>query len=146
MGRIRRLCTSSLFVVVVFLAAPAAAEELAGGGEPLHILEISPEVCARLAPYISTGDAAFKPGVAADGSAVAPADLDGGSGYQLPATYRFPLKIKPIAGTGEPYDYADLFIADVTFDLQTGRVSIDGRDVSDGDKALAEACAQRAGH
>ncbi|MDO8423770.1 MAG: hypothetical protein Q7S99_16570 [Parvibaculum sp.] len=145
MTRIRRLCTNSVFALV-FLAAPGAAEELAGGGEPLRILEISPEVCARLAPYVSTDEATFKPGVAADGSAVAPADLDDGYGYKPPTTYRFPLKIKPIAGTGTPYDYSDLYIADVLFDLQTGRVSIDGQDVSGGNRALAEACAHRRGH
>tara|TARA_R110000868_G_scaffold166847_1_gene401043 strand:- start:1847 stop:2281 length:435 start_codon:yes stop_codon:yes gene_type:complete len=142
MGRIARFCMISLAGLT--FAIPAQAEELAGGGEALNIVEISPEVCSRLAPYVSTGEADFKPGVAADGSAVAPADLDGGYDYKSSQIYSFPLKIKPIAGTGKPYDYADLYIADVTFDLQTGRVSIDGQDVSGGDRALAAACAHQA--
>lgn len=142
MSATSRFCAGLFFALSL---SSAQAEELAGGGEPLRILDISPEVCTRLAPYISTGDADFKPGVAADGSAVAPADLDDGYTYKPPMTYRFPLKVKPLAGTGAPYDSSDLYVADVLFDLQTGRVSVDGQDVSGGDRALAEACAHRGG-
>lgn len=131
---------------LVLLAAPASADELAGGGEPLKIIKIDPETCAQLAPYLSSDEAAYKPGVAADGSAVAPADLDGGTGFEPRTIYTFPVQILPFAGGPlTPYrDGTKMTVADATLDTKTGRITIDGQDVSGGNRALIEACAHQA--
>ena len=134
-----RFCTGLLLALSL---STAQAEELAGSGEPLRILDISPESCARLAPYISNGDADFKPGVAADGSAVAPADLDGGYGLEARDTYHFPVKIYPLETPATEFSRGTtLEVADVAIDTKTGRITFDGKDVSGGNRALSEACA-----
>ncbi|MDO8289318.1 MAG: hypothetical protein Q7T44_08885 [Parvibaculum sp.] len=133
-------------VCLAFLASPALADELAGGGEPLKIVKIAPETCAQIAPYLSSDEAAYKPGIAADGSAVAPADIDGGTGFEPRSLYTFPVQIYPLAGgPASPYrDATKMTIADVTLDTKTGRVTIDGQDVSGGNRALIEACSHQA--
>jgi hypothetical protein len=122
-------------------AWPLHAEELAGRGEHFRVLDISPEACARLAPYVSSGEADYQPGVAVDGSAVAPADLDGGYGLEPRSIYRFQVQIEPFNGAAAPYsNQTTLDVADVIIDSKTGRVTIDGHDMASGNRALAEAC------
>ena len=130
---------------LMLLPLSASAEELAGEGAPFKVLDISPEACAQLAPYISNGEADYKPGVAADGSAVAPADLDAENQLQPRSLYNFQVKIDPL-GSSSPYsNLTTLDVADVTIDSQTGRITIDGHDIGmGGNRALAEACALRA--
>lgn len=130
---------------LMLLPSSASAEELAGKGEPFKVLDISPEACAQLAPYVSNGDADYKPGVAADGSAVPPADLDAEDQLQPRSLYNFQIKIDPL-GSSSPYsNLTTLDVADVTIDSQTGRITIDGHDIGmGGNRALAEACALRA--
>lgn len=138
----RAMCFASVCIVVAFAAWPLHAEELAGKGEPFRVLDISPEACARLAPYVSSGEADYQPGVAVDGSAVAPADLDGGYGLEPRSIYRFQVQIEPFNGAAAPYsNQTTLDVADVMIDSKTGRVTIDGHDMASGNRALAEACA-----
>lgn len=137
------------FLAVLCLLALSfnvSADDLAGQGEPFRVIDISPEACAQLAPYISNGDADYKPGVAVDGSVVAPADLDADNQLQPRSFYNFQIKIDPLVGHPGPYsNLTTLDVADVTIDSQTGRVTIDGRDIgTGGNRALAEACALRA--
>lgn len=116
-----------------------AAEELAGG--PPHILAVSPEVCARLSTYMSN-EADYKPGVAADGSAVAPADID--PVYEPRSTFSFPIEIAPFGSANSRYSSeTTAVVADVTIDAKTGRTTIDGQEVTGADRALAEACAHQ---
>lgn len=130
-------------VISLCLASSLAqAEELAGRGEPLRIVKIDAETCRTLAPYVSD-EADYKPGIAADGSAVAPADLDGGYVYEPRRIYQFPVEIEPLAGSGTPFEGSALEVASVTFDAKTGRITIDGQDVSGGNRALSEACAHQ---
>lgn len=143
---IRGTCLCWAVVFSLLLPLAAQADELAGEGEPFRVIDISPEACAQLAPYISNGEADYKPGVAPDGSAVAPADLDPDNQPQPRSFYNFQIRIDPLAGHPGPYsDLTTLDVADVTIDSQTGRVTIDGRDIgTGGNRALAEACALRA--
>ena len=136
---------SAVIFSLMQLPLSASAEELAGKGAPFKVLDISPEACAQLAPYVSNGDADYKPGVAADGSAVAPADLDAEDQLQPRSLYNFQIKIDPL-GSSSPYsNLTALDVADVTIDSKTGRVMIDGHDIGmGGNRALAEACALRA--
>ncbi len=138
----RVLCFASICVAITLATGPLHADELVGKGEPFRVLNISPEACARLTPYVSSGEADYQPGVAADGSAVAPADLDGGYGLEPRSLYRFQVQIEPFNGAAAPYsNQTTLNVADVVIDSKTGRVTIDGQDMASGNRALAEACA-----
>lgn len=138
----------SAMAAAAILAAlsPAMAEELAGGEVPFEVVEIDPEACTALATYISTGEADYKPGIAADGGSVAPADVDGGYAIEPREIYSFPVKIEPL-GHGNPRYSSDssLEVATVTIDTATGRVMVNGVDVSGADRALAEACRHHIG-
>jgi hypothetical protein len=133
-----------LVVVAAMLAvaSPAFAEDLAGG-PPLHVTGISREACDHIATYIPNGEADYKPGLAADGSTVAPADLDGGYGIAPRESYSFPVTIDPFRGNSPQFSaHTDMEVAQVTLDPATGRVTVDGKDVTGADHALAEACAR----
>lgn len=123
-------------------AQTLVAEELAGGGDtPFHVVSISPEACSQIAAYVSNGEADYQPGVAADGSAVAPADLDGGYGLAPRTLYSFPIEIEPVGANPQFSPNTSLTVADVAIDPRTGRMTIDGQDVTGADRALADACA-----
>ena len=145
-----------LACLLALLAGPAGATsalaqdpsaELAGG-EDGRIVHISPEACDRLdlytPPDAENGAADYVPGVAADGSPVASADLDGGSGYEPRRFYEFDVVVRPL-GVGSTPDISrsDMSVAHLRIDSRTGAVDIDGVPVSDGSRhALAEACAE----
>lgn len=116
-----------------------AADELAGG--PPRILAVSPEVCAQRSTYMSN-EANYKSGVAADGSTVAPADID--PVYEPRTTFSFPIEIEPFGSANSRYSpNTAAVVADVTIDAITGRTTIDGQEVTGADRALAEACAHQ---
>lgn len=121
-----------------------AAAELAGGeDEPFRVVKISPEACAQIATYASNGEADYQPGIAADGSQVAPADLDGGYGLAPRTLYSFPVEIEPFGANPQFSPNTSLVVADVTIDPRTGRMTVDGQDVTGADRALADACARQ---
>ncbi|MEQ8266714.1 MAG: hypothetical protein RH982_05920 [Parvibaculum sp.] len=121
--------------------SPLAAEERLAGADDLRHAQISEADCARLAPYLP-GGADYVPGVAADGSAVAPADLDGGYGYGHRPVYEFDATLDPLIGRNPAFNSATkLTVARIAIDMKTGRTTIDGHDVAGGNHALAEACA-----
>lgn len=121
----------------------ARAEELAGGEAPFDVVEIDDALCNQMALYVPNGEADYKPGIAADGSAVAPADVDGSANIEPRGFYSFPVKIAPF-GNGTKYGSdSTVEVATVTFDPKTGLVMIDGQQVSGADRALADACAHR---
>ena len=129
--------------ILLVLAAPLAAhaEELAGGGPP-RIVEISQEDCRHIAPYIP-GGADYVPGVAADGSAVEPADIGGGYGYGHRPVYEFYVTVLPLGAASPAFAAStEIPVALVRVDTKTGRTTIDGQDVSGVDHSLAEACAR----
>lgn len=119
----------------------AHAEELAGSAAP-RIVEISEDDCRRIAPYLP-GGADYVPGVAADGSAVAPADIDGGYRYGLRPLYEFDVTLDPLVGRNPAFNSAtEMTVARIAIDTRTGYATIDGEDISGVDHALAEACAR----
>lgn len=126
------------------LPGVGAAAELAGG--PFRVGEISDDACAALAAAAPSGEADYKPGVAADGTPVAPADIDGGYRYELRPNYSFPVKIAPLANrNGKFSPDSSMEVATVTIDPKTGHVTIDGVEVAGADEALADACAHHSG-
>jgi hypothetical protein len=138
----------SALLAMAFLAvfSPALAGELVGGGAPFEVVEIGADACAALATYVPNGEADYQPGVAADGAAVAPADVDGGYRFEPRAIYSFPVKIAPLANQNPKFSPdTSLEVATVTVDPNTGRVTVDGVDVTGADRALAEACAHHLG-
>lgn len=129
----------ALFPVLGGSAAHAA--ELAGSAAP-RIVEISEDDCRRIAPYLP-GGADYVPGVAADGSAVAPADIDGGYRYGLRPLYEFDVTLDPLVGRNPAFNSATkMTVARIVIDTRTGYATIDGEDISGVDHALAEACAR----
>ncbi|MDZ4382902.1 MAG: hypothetical protein U0942_16340 [Parvibaculum sp.] len=129
--------------LLLALAIPAAAPAetwLAGSAAP-RIVEISEDDCRRIAPYLP-GGADYVPGVAADGSAVAPAGIDGGYRYGLRPFYEFDVTLDPLAGLNPAFgSTTEMSVARIVIDTGTGHATIDGEDVSGVDRALAEACA-----
>lgn len=51
------------------------------------------ELCHVLDKHVPDDDVTYKPGVDVKGNAVAPADLNGGSDFELPETIKIPLTI-----------------------------------------------------
>jgi hypothetical protein len=133
----------ALLAGTVFLAAAShgRAEELAGGGIPFRVVGISPEACAQVSTYLPGADVEYQPGVAADGTSVAPADVD--PPFVPRTVFSFPIEIEPFPGNPQFSPATGLVVADVTIDARTGRMTIDGQDVTGADRALAEACASR---
>ena len=124
--------------VLLLVAAPATAEDLAGA-DVEYVLAAD---CAAIAAYLP-GGADYVPGVAADGSRVAPADLGGGYAYGLRPVYEFDMTLDPLIGRNPAFNSATkMTVARVSIDMTTGRTTIDGHDVSGANHALAEACAR----
>lgn len=143
MKRTRIIATASLAALIGAPVVVTHAEELAGGVAPFEVVEVDDALCSRLALYVPNGEADYKPGVAADGSAVAPADIDGGANIEPRGFYSFPVKIAPF-GNGTKYSSdSTVEVATVTFDPKTGLVMVDGQQVGGADRALADACAHR---
>ncbi|MBX3447030.1 MAG: hypothetical protein KF765_09760 [Parvibaculaceae bacterium] len=130
--------------VLLILALPATAlaqAELAGSDAP-RIAGISEKDCRHIAPYIS-GGADYVPGVAADGRAVAPADVGGGFEYRTRDVYEFDAIMDPLVRRNPAFSSATrLNLARIAIDMKTGRVTMDGQNVNGLDHALAEACAR----
>jgi len=138
MKRLRIL--PGLLLVMAISAAARAETGLAGSDAP-RIAEISEDDCRRIAPYLP-GGADYVPGVAADGSAVAPADVNGGYGYGLRPLYEFDVTLDPLIGRNPALNSTtDMPVAHVVIDTRSGHATIDGEDVSGIGHALAEACA-----
>jgi hypothetical protein len=125
--------------LVLLLALPATAEEELAG---LDIAYIEQSDCDAIAIHFP-GGADYVPGVATDGSAVAPADIGGGYRYGARPFYEFDVTLDPLEGRNPAFDSATkLTVARMKIDMTTGRTTIDGHDVSGANHALAEACAR----
>lgn len=129
-------------LVVLLAVSQASAEALAGQDGAPHIAHISKSDCAAIAPYIP-GGADYVPGVAVDGGAVAPADVDGSFTAKPPALYQFDVTIDPVGPyAGSLGSESRLSVAHVTLDSRTGAIAIDGQKIGGVNHALAEACAR----
>lgn len=125
----------------LLIVSPLAAEEMLAGADELRHAQISEADCRRIALY-QPGGADYVPGVAADGSAVAPADLDGYR-YGNRPVYEFDVTLDPLIGRNPAFNSATkMSVARVVIDMDTGHTTMDGQDVSGGNHAIAEACAR----
>lgn len=136
------LTACALLFGLLIVSSLRAEERGLAGVEDLRHAQISETDCRNLAPYLP-GGAEYVPGIAADGSAVAPADLDGGYSYGNRAIYEFDATLDPLIGRNPAFNSATkMAVARIAIDMETGRTTIDGHDVAGGNHALAEACAR----
>ena len=101
---------------------------------PAFAIEVtySHQMCRLLAEHTPRDDVAYQPGIDVNGKAVVPADLNGGSAFQLPETIKIPLSVDLAQEFGlteftNDELVAPLGILEVTKD---GRVLQDGRDLT----------------
>ncbi len=129
-------------LTLLLAVSQASSQTLAGQDGAPRIAQISKSDCAAIAPYIP-GGADYVPGVAVDGSAVAPADVDGSFTATPPALYQFDVIIDPVGPyAGSLGSESRLSLAHVTLDSRTGAIAIDGREIGGVNHALTEACAR----
>ena len=111
-------------------------------------LRVTQADCAKLVEHRPAADVAYKPGVDVHGRAVVPADLDGGARIELPDTILIPITVDLQDRFGIPANSAlfdgTAFIGIASFRFSDGKVTFNGRELTDPEtRALAAAC-QRA--
>ncbi len=102
---------------------------------PAYAIEVtySHQMCRLLEKHVPRDDVTYQPGADVNGKPVVPADLNGGSAFQLPDTIKIPLSVD-LAQEFNLTEFDDnelvvpLGILEVTKD---GRVLQDGRDLTD---------------
>ncbi|MGM0560982.1 MAG: hypothetical protein ACQETX_07940 [Pseudomonadota bacterium] len=119
----------SLFLVAAFLALP-----LSVAAESVKVT-ISAADCQLLQPYTpeSGQDPAYKPGVDVEGNAVAPADLGGGSQFELPESFTFPLEVTPFPDSA--FSSSAIRLGEVRVD-EYGTAYWNGDPLTDRDRQL----------
>ena len=121
---------SLLLFLLTILSLPAQAIEVT----------YSQEMCRLLAEYTLDKGVTYQPGVDVHGNAVAPADINGGSAFQLPEIIKIPLSVDLAQRFGLP-DFTDgelsapLGILEITKD---GQVLQDGRDLTAQAKVICD--------
>lgn len=120
-----------------FHGAPAGAAEA--------YLTLSEADCDRLARHYPSEDVTYQPGRNVRGKAVAPADLDGGSGLVLPEAVVIPIEVELFERYGIPTNQAnfkgDAYIGEVVVDVATGRAIFNGQPLqSEAEAELAARC------
>ena len=153
-------CRFTAGLIISFLVCSAAlgADVSVSGGPPV----ISQADCRALATYQPGAGGVkgpdYQPGVDVNGHAVAPADLPGGSTYQLPAKVEFNIAINPISygtrnangtqNTASTGTYANtaMNVGHVVVDTRTGAVTLDGKPITgDNEQYLTDLC-RKAGY
>ncbi|MFC4350762.1 hypothetical protein ACFOW6_04305 [Fodinicurvata halophila] len=124
----------SLFCTILILLTPlpVAAKDLD--------LTITRQDCRLLQPYEAEAgqDPAYKPGEDVDGNPVAPADLNGGTGFRIPDSFSFPLEVTPFPDSAFSSSAIRLGRIRVGSD---GRVFWNGKSLSERDRYLvAQEC------
>jgi len=131
----------AMTLILLVSGAQAWAGELAGG--PPSIKEVPRELCAHMAALPPTGEADYKPGIAVDGSHVAPADIDGAIHIQPPPVLSFRARVSPIRDPRDRYSRSYIDTVEIQIDTQTGRLFVDGQEIDGAAHAIAEACARQ---
>jgi len=130
-------------VVMALTALPADAADAAK-------LSISRADCRALVKHVPDPSVAYQPGVDVRGKKVKPADLGGGSSWQVPESITIDIMIdiadKFGIGTGGRFK-GEASIAAVTVNTKTGEVLLDGKPVGDAatEAAVAKACRETYG-
>ena len=113
-------------------------------------VQISEQDCSQLTRHIASNDSTYQPGVDVNGSAVAPADLNGSGQIPAPDAITFPLTLDLASRLGiPPGGNADYLARPVIGDVvvtSDGRVTFNGTPLtSDVQFVLAQKC-QRVGN
>lgn len=156
-----------LHCTIYFGGTEAMAQS--GTGEGANPFTNSGEVANPRAPRKSTGitihltkrqcrqvvvshkpaaDVAYKPGVDVRGNPVAPADLSGGFEWVAPNEIEFDLAFNPLGNTGlDPDDFANTSagVGRIKYDILSGRLTLNGRPLSDPLLAVIENQCRAAG-
>jgi hypothetical protein len=127
------------FLCLVVL--PAHAVDLAGG-ERVQITGIAPEDCARMATLEPNGEADYKPGVAADGTSVLPADVEGSISIAPPDLLAFKVRVAPIANPADRFNRSYIDTIEIEIDPRSGRVTVEGQEIDGAAHEIADACRQ----
>jgi len=128
-------------VLIVCFVLPAHAAELAGG-ERVQIIGVAPEDCARMATLEPNGEADYKPGVAADGSAVVPADVEGSISIAPPDMLAFKVRVAPIPNPADRFNPSYIDTIEIEIDPRTGRATAEGQEINGAAHEIADACRQ----
>lgn len=133
--------TRACFLIGLLLALAAVPPAAAGEA----YLTLSENDCTRLARHYPADDVAYRPGQDVRGKAVAPADLDPGSGLILPDAVVIPIEVDLFERYGIPADSAnfkgDVFIGEVVVDVASGRAIFNGQPLqSEAEAELAARC------
>jgi hypothetical protein len=108
---------------------------------------LSESDCDRLARHYPAEDVTYQPGRDVRGKAVAPADLNGGSGLVLPEAVVIPIQLELFERYGLPANQAnfkgDAYIGEVVVDVASGRAIFNGQPLQSEDEAELAALCQR---
>lgn len=110
---------------------------LATAAEPA--IAITTTDCARLVKHVPAPDVEYQPGQDVHGRPVAPADLDGGYGMNLPETIRIPVTVLLQERFGIP---ANSVLYKAEAEIGVAEVSLDGERVTFNGQALTSPEAQ----
>lgn len=95
-----------------------------------------------------SADVAYKPGVDVRGNSVAPADLVGGFEWVTPNEIEFNLAFNPLGNTGldsDDFVNTSASVGTVKYDILSGRLTLNGRPLSDPLLAVIESQCRAAG-
>ena len=103
---------------------PAVGAAAAAANEDAGVAMITREDCRRLVRLTDDQDVAYRPGIDVHGRPVAPADLDGQGGLQLPTTFAIPITVDVLQGFGPAGPHAPL-----VGDAVLGTLLVDGDEL-----------------
>jgi hypothetical protein len=138
------------FHLALVAATVSAFAGLPAGAEDATKVNISRADCRALVRHVPDKGVAYQPGVDVRGKKVKPADVGGGSAWQVPESISIDIKIdigeKFGIGTGGRFE-GEASIAAVTVNTKTGEVLLDGKPVGDAatEAAIAKACRETYG-
>ena len=110
-------------LAVALVAVPPVVAAAAADSDP-GVAMITREDCRRLVRLADDQDVAYRPGIDVHGRPVAPADLDGQGGLQLPTTFAIPITVDVLQGFGPAGPHAPL-----VGDAVLGTLLVDGDEL-----------------